>query len=471
LAIDISKSLRREWGALRDLYLPIRPKSTPWCYSRVEARGDPPQGWKLHVSATVLSACCIFRRIAPYLRRRKVAFKAPRSLDELIKLNAGIYYGFSQVGKFVTVYPSSSEEAVALAHALDGLTRNQPAPNIPYDEVLRQGSCIHYRYGQIYSKLRVRLRKRLVPALLRPDGTRVPDLRVPHSAVPSWIDNPFPRGAGPKGQVAVTPLETAYEDYEALVQRGRGGVYRALDTASTPPRACILKEGRRHGETDWHGRDGYYRVQNEARFLKSMSKAAGDVPRVFATFRANGSYYIAMEHIRGRHLQSVIAGRERISRRRTLAYCQGMSRIVADIHSAGWTWADCKPSNFLCVGNDRLRALDFESAFKIGASIPVGMETPGYVPPKRDRTNPQSDDLFALGACFAQLVTRKIFPPKAQVSLKRRGNWLGLPAGLAELTRKLSDPDPKSRPSARAVEHILNEMLLSEPRATRATTE
>jgi hypothetical protein len=394
-----------------------------------------------------------------------VAFKAPRSLDDLIKINAGIYYGFSQVGKFVTVYPSSCEEAVALAHELDGLTRNQPAPRIPYDEVLRPGSCVHYRYGQLYSKLRVRLGKRLVPALLRPDGTRVPDLKVPHSAVPSWMDDPFRRGTRPKGDVAPTPLDTAYEGYEALVQRGRGGVYRALDTVSAPSRACILKEGRRHGETDWHGRDGHYRIQNEARFLKSMSKTTRDVPRVLATFRTQGCYYLVMDYIGGRSLQSVIAGRERISRRRTLAYCHSMSRIVAGIHSAGWTWADCKPSNFLCVKNNRLRALDFEGAFKVETSIPPELGTLGYVPPRRDRANPQADDRFALGACFAQLVTRKVRPPRRPISPKRRGNWRGLPGKLAELTRMLMDPNPNMRPSAQRAEQLLKQMLVSEPRA------
>lgn len=413
----------------------------------------------------MLSASAAFQRIAPYLRRRKVLFKAPRSLDQLAKLNAGIHYGFSQVGKFVTVYPPSCEEAVALAHALDGLTRNQPAPGVPYDEVLRPGSCVHYRYGQFDSRLRIRVGKKLVPALLRPDGKRVRDRREPHSAVPPWMADPFCGRAQPKGRAALTPLETRYEGYEALVQRGRGGVYRALDTSSTPSRACILKEGRRHGETDWHGRDGFDRIQNEARFLKTASRVTRDLPRVLATFRANGSFYLVTEFIRGRSLQSVIAGRERISRRRTLEYCLNMSRIVADIHSAGWAWADCKPANFLSVKNNRLRALDFEGAFRIDASLPYDLGTSGYVPRKRDKANPQSDDRYALGACFAQLVTRKVHPPKRLTSIKRRGKWLRLPAKLAELTQELMDPDPNLRPTARTVEQLLVKMLLSEPRA------
>jgi tRNA A-37 threonylcarbamoyl transferase component Bud32 len=440
----------------------VRPNGSLWCYSRLGQDGDPPQGWKLHVSATVLSACAVFRRIAPYLRRRKASFKAARSLDVLNQLNAGNYYGFSQVGKFVTVYPTSGKEAVVLARALDRLTHGQPAPRVPYDEVLRPGSCIHYRYGAFDSKLRVRVGKTLVPALLRPDGTRAPDRREPLSAVPSWMANPFPGTTRPNGRVALTQLDTAYEGYEALVQRGRGGVYRALEKNSKPPRARILKEGRRHGETDWHGRDGYYRIQNEARFLRALSTVTRAVPRVLATFQANGSFYLVMEHIRGRTLQSVIASHERISRRRTLAYCLNMSQVVADIHSAGWAWADCKPANFLCVKDNRLRALDFEGAFKTTASFPLEMRTPGYVPPTRDRANPQSDDLFALGACFAQLVARKVHPPKRQPSLERRGPWLRLPSAFAKLTRDLMDPRASSRPSARAAEHLLKELLLME---------
>jgi hypothetical protein len=415
----------------------------------------------------VLSACAVFRQIAPYLRRQRVAFKAPRSLDELMKLNAGTHYGFSQVGKFVTVYPSSCEKAVALAHALDGLTAKQPAPRIPYDEVLRPGSCVHYRYGRIHSKRRVRLGKSLLYALRRPDGTWVPDLKEPHSAVPPWTDDPFRTEARRKSRAAPTPLDTDYKGYEALVQRGRGGVYRALDIRSTRPRGCVLKEGRRHGETDWRGRDGNHRIQNEARFLNSLSTVTRAMPRVLATFRANGSFYLVMEYISGRPLQSVIAGKERISRRRTLAYCLKMSRIVADIHSAGWVWADCKPANFMCVKGDRLRALDFEGAFKIGATVPLEMRTPGYFPPKRDGASPQADDLFALGACFAQLATRKVRPPKARISQKRRGVWLGLPTSLAALTRKLMDPNPNLRPSSRTAAQLLEEILISESQPRR----
>jgi hypothetical protein len=455
----IARKLEREWQFLCDAHLPIRPQDSMWRHNRKKNRDDPPQGWKLHVSATILSACGIFRLIAPCLRRHRVLFKAPRSLEELNKLNAGVHYGFSQVGKFVTVYPTSNEAAVALARELDRLTAGQPAPVIPYDEPLRPGSCVYYRYGQFYSDLNFACRKNSVPKIVRPDGKRVPDRREPGAAVPRWLANPFHGSKSSKTQTAITKLETDYAGYAALVQRGRGGVYRALDRTSVPATICIIKEGRRHGETDWLGRDGIHRIQREAKFLKTVSPFVGGVPRFITIFRANGVFYLVMENVTGRTLQAVIAGRERISARQALSYCLDMARILADIHAAGWAWRDCKPGNFLCGKNHRLRAIDFEGACRLGQPDPIWVGTPGYVPPKRNAINVQADDLYALGASFAQLIARKVSPPARFVSFKTKARGQKLPAAILDLTKGLLNPDSKARPAARAVQRSLEQML------------
>jgi hypothetical protein len=110
-----ARKAEREWQRLCKAYLPIGAKRSIWRCSRERNGDDPFQGWKLHVSATILTACRIFRLIAPYLKRRDILFKAPKSLAELYKLNCGIYYGFSQIGKFVTIYPQSVEAAADIA--------------------------------------------------------------------------------------------------------------------------------------------------------------------------------------------------------------------------------------------------------------------------------------------------------------------------------------------------------------------
>ncbi len=460
----LNKSAREsesEWQGLCDAYLPIRPDGSIWRFSRKKTRGDLAQGWKLHVSATILSACYIFRLIAPCLKRRKVLFKAPTSLLELQKLNAGIFYGFSQVGKFVTVYPPSTDAAVALADELDRLTANQPAPVIPYDAALRYKSCVHYRFGAFSSDLNLKIRNESVSAIARPDGKLVPDRREPGAGVPRWLADPFRRRGSPRARESMTPLETTYGEYEALVQRGRGGVYRALDLSSAPAKPCIIKEGRRHGETDWQGNDGFYRIKREAHFLRSISPVAGPLPRIITTFRANNCYYLVMEHVAGRPLLEVIASRERISASRTLAYCLGIARIVADIHSAGWAWRDCKPANFLCRKNRELRALDFEGACRLDDPDPLPWQTPGYIPPEqgKDAGNLEAADLYALGVSFVQLVTRKVSPPAPPISFDTETSGQKLPQPFVELTKNLLSSDPQARPAARAARRVLEEVV------------
>ncbi len=54
---------------------------------------------------------------------------------------------------------------------------------------------------------------------------------------------------GKKAQVAVSnSLKTTILAYEAISQRGKGGVYRALDISVSPIRLCVLKEGRKDGK-------------------------------------------------------------------------------------------------------------------------------------------------------------------------------------------------------------------------------
>src|SRR6266496_4508059 len=450
-----ARKAERQWQRLCDAYLPIRPKGSIWRYSRNRILGDLSQGWKLHVSATILSACPIFRSIAPYLKRRDIWFKAPKSLAELHKLNSGIYYGFSQIGKFVTVYPQSAEAAVAIASKLHALTAKFAAPMIPYDNAVRSRSCVYYRYGSFSLHIKTTFRKNRVLAIARPDGKLVPDLREPRAAVPPWLSDPFQPVRSQVAFELATPLETDYTRYEALSQRGRGGIYQARDVSRVPAKLCVIKEGRRHGETDWLARDGFIRIKREAQFLRSTGIAA--VPRVMRTFRANGCYYLVMERISGRSLQQVLTSGHRMSTRRMLDYCAQMARIVADIHAAGWAWRDCKPTNFLVEKNHKLRALDFEGACRLDETDPPWGATPGYSRPRRswDSVSPEAMDLYALGTSIMQLIARTESPINLATAFRRGIKKRNLPLRLMKAIQSLRSPSPERRPSARATQAVI----------------
>src|SRR5688572_19024503 len=79
-------------------------------------------GWTLHLSAGLSSAEDVLRRSLPVLLAESAAFKLAASPDALAALNEG-HGAYSQVGKFLTVYPNDDAQAVRLALALDEATR------------------------------------------------------------------------------------------------------------------------------------------------------------------------------------------------------------------------------------------------------------------------------------------------------------------------------------------------------------
>lgn len=456
---DVSPgTLHREWEELCARHLPLGSEDSFWRFSRARAPEDPAQGWKLHVSATVLTACDVLRRVAAYLTARGVLFKAPRSLAELSQLNCGLYYGYSQIGKFITVYPKSTEQSLVIARALHRLTRGLSAPSVPFDLRYRPDSCVFYRYGA-FDSLTVGLPDGTqVPAIRTPDESLVPDRRARGGAVPAWLTDPFP-GRRARFRHPASPLGTSIFAYKALSQRGKGGVYKALDVSGAPARLCILKEGRRHGETAWDGRDGYWRVRHECRALDALARAGVQVPAVYMSFQSEVNYYLVTELIDGSNLQEIISNDSAPpSPWRALQYGLLLSMLLAEIHSAGWVWRDCKPSNLMITEGGAMRPLDFEGAYPVDDPDPAPWGTLGYVPPEwHDRTYPAlgvAQDLYALGAVLHQLFYGRV--PESHGSVVARHDLI---PEVGPLVSSLLDPSPDARPCAGAATEILRGTL------------
>jgi Protein kinase domain len=413
---------------------------------------DPEQGWKLHVAATILTANRVLDAVAPLLSNLGVLYKVPDSLTELAKLNSGIPYGYCQIGKFLTVYPRTTREALWLAATLDKKTRNLAAPNIPFDSRYHPGSCVYYRYGA-FKQIDV---DGIAEghAIRDPEGKLVPDVRD-SPAYPEWVSDPFPKRRRSRvRRPPITPLQTTFRAFRALTQRGRGGVFQAFDFTVSPPRICILKEGRRHGEVDWQERDGFWRVRHEGRVLKSLSEAGINVPEVYAGFRSEKNYYLAIEFVDGQDLRRWLAQkRRRISVGAALKLAARLSQIVSRIHAAGWAWRDCKPGNIIITNNQELRPVDFEGACAVGRPDWIPWGTTSYVPPEVDRPfEGQSrlpEDLYAMGAVIYLLLSGRT--PDTSPFLPLNKLRRKIPHEVCEIVSALLDPDPTRRPAALSV--------------------
>ncbi|GAC1335800.1 MAG: hypothetical protein NVSMB17_19060 [Candidatus Dormibacteria bacterium] len=398
------RQLEARWEDVATRHLPRHTPEGPWRYSAIGGDNLPAQGWKLHLSATILSATALLRRVGPILDARGDSFKGPRDLATLDVINSGIP-AYSQVGKCITVYCRDDEDALDLAKLLDEATADIPHPLVPFDREYRPGSCVFYRYGAFGDSTITDAAGNLVGAVADPSGQLVPDLRAPGGAVPPWIRDPFPQPTA--ASRTGSPLAVDYRAFEALRQRGRGGVYRALDLTRAPARLCVIKEGLKHGETGLDGRDGYARVRNEGLVLRALARAGIAVPEVIAEFDDEGNRYLVLEHVEGRLLATILAevGLETSAAGRLAV---GLRDLVRSIHDAGWCWRDCKPENLVVTAGGSLRPLDFEGACRTGTRRPAPWSTPKYRAPLADdgtRPEPIFEDLHALALATAELNT------------------------------------------------------------------
>jgi hypothetical protein len=392
------------------------------------------------------------------LSTRDTLFKAPASLVELKKINTGLYYGFSQVGKFITIYPRCPDEALVIARKVDEATRGLACPRVPFDKPLRNDSCVFYRYGAFRSPpIRGDADEQYPQWLIRrPDGQLIPDSRTREAAVPEWATDPFllrqDTANGP--DAGATLLKTRYRAYAAISQRGKGGVYKAIDLRFAPARHCTVKEGRRNGETDWDGTDGYSRLENERRMLERLASCRVPVPAIIDYFIVDRSNYLILESVQGETLHELVTQKRKLPVPTILRQGARVAELLHSVHEAGIIWRDCKPLNIIIDEWNTLRPIDFEGAC-VEDDLPAEpWGTYGYTPPDwlehRNARDLRSEDLYALGATLHHMfsgrppVFSELLPP---IGALRRG----IPADVRRIISLLTSAAPDSRPSASVV--------------------
>lgn len=404
--VEIARQPPLLWLA-RIKHLPLSDGN--WSYSRPIRADDPRQGWKLHLSATILSAAEVFARAEPVLRKNDAFFKVPCRLDLLRSLNSGLA-DFSQIGKFLTVYPRSTDEALELARDLHRATRGLPGPRIPFDARYRKESLVYYRYGAFRPWV-----DGTSGFIHPPRGRRYRDKRAPQRAIPRWLEDPFQKSRARNAKMRGLFLRE-FLVFKARAQRGKGGVYDAVDLSVLPVRRVIIKEGRRHGETNWDGRDGYALVKHEATVLRRLCKSGLPVPEILREFTENGNRYLVLEKLEGRPLLAAKQTQpSRPSWRRAKRILGQMEPLLSRMHAGGWIWRDCKPSHIF-VHRGAVRFIDFEGACPIDQTQLLPWGSPDYMPPssrgKFSRRAGTLEDDYALGVIAFQFGAGK-FPPAA----------------------------------------------------------
>ncbi|AUG76333.1 hypothetical protein CFP65_1435 [Kitasatospora sp. MMS16-BH015] len=375
-----------------------------WC--RVAPAGTllRGQGWKLHISATPLSAPMVLARVVKVLVVERTAFKfagTPARLTELVSARHDRAGG----GKFITVYPEDDEQFRRLAEALDHATGQLPGPGILSARPYRPGSLVHYRYGAFGGTPRL-TNDGVREVLLRaPDGAYVRDPRTPGFAPPAWAELPFglPGPAAPAPGASVL-LNERYVVRSALRHAYRGGVYLGEDQLSGYQ--VVIKEARHHVGAGLDGTDTVDLLRHEAELLTLLA-VPGLAPAPLDLFEQGGNHYLVRERVPGRTLRAWTAERLRPPVAEVAALARQLTELVRQVHTRGLVLRNLTPDGLMVTPEHTLRLVDVEAAARPGARVrPV--RTPGYTAPEAvgaTEAPAQESDLYGLGAVLFHLLT------------------------------------------------------------------
>ncbi|WP_327738230.1 class IV lanthionine synthetase LanL [Streptomyces nojiriensis] len=389
-----------------------------WCHVRPGDVVRRTQGWKLHVSATPLSAPLVLARAAEVLTAHRAPFKFAASPARVAALVSG-RFARGGGGKFITVYPVDDTQFRLLAEELHRATVGLPGPAVLSDRRYLPDSQVYYRYGVFAARPELTADGAFAARLRDPEGRPVSDERNAWYSPPSWADDPFPgRPAAPARSTATAKPVLLNERYlvrGAIQHSNKGGVFRAEDTATGAQ--VVVKQARPHVGAGLEGLDVRDLLRREATLLQRFGRQFPDrVPRLVEVFEQQGSAFLVAESVPGATLRRTVA--ERLIREgaacpdgpTAASLVRQLLELVGGAHELGLTLHDFNPNNVMVTPGGRLRLIDLEMAAREGERWVLGA-TPGYTAPELRAADPVAPafgpgvDLYALGATVLHALT------------------------------------------------------------------
>ncbi|HYL61825.1 MAG TPA: serine/threonine-protein kinase [Candidatus Methylomirabilis sp.] len=198
--------------------------------------------------------------------------------------------------------------------------------------------------------------------------------------------------------------------YEILGELGRGAmgvVYRAKDPSIG--RTVAVKTIRLSEEgTGMSHAQLVERFQTEARAAGLLTHP--NIVVIYDVGEAEGVYYITMELVNGKSLQSLLDSGEKFMLPRTLRIAEQICSALQFAHSHNVVHRDIKPANIMLDKDDLVKITDFGTAkiMQYGASQQTSaVGTPAYMSPEqiKGKAVDGRTDIFSLGVMLYEMIT------------------------------------------------------------------
>jgi len=359
----------------------------------------PYQGWIIHLTSIRTHLTKMFDVILPLLIMEHSSFKIIQNLAEAKHLLDGSY-GSGNIGKIVSIYTRTPQDAVNLAKKLIPLTKHFKGPAIPTDVCL--SGIVYTQYASLESK------RQNIPFLL-----------------PAGISWPFQEISSLKIAKQPKMLKFRYYPVTKLKADAKGFVFKALYLNKFwTIKPCIIKQGRQNMISDDYERDMLDRLQWQFDLYHELQGKIY-IPRIFDFFKQNGDGYLVMEFFDGITFTELIHKSYKnrtwynLSQSRKLLLINYLLRIVdviQGLHENGFVHRDISPDNLLIDKKENICLIDMELTWSLRSrkpSPPFQIGTPGFISPEQSRADVPTlkEDIYALGGLMIFVFTN-LFPTK-----------------------------------------------------------
>lgn len=326
-------------------------------------------GFKIHLSATIQNANYIATLFFNYLKQTNLSinYKIVSSLAKLELQNSGVY-GYSQTGKFITIYPKNNTELLYLLNNLENLFKGIKGIDIPSDFKYKLSEVVFYRYGEFI-----------------PDHSYV-DSR--NQEIPQNVDIPIP-------DFFIKHYDMIPDQYiilEVIKKTSKGGVYKALNFNSN--KIVILKEAINLSNIDILNQDSVDRMFSEKNILSKI-ESEGFSPKILNEFYVKNSYFIELEFLEGKPLS------KNINSVPLNTWIMALADYLDIINNQYFlTYRDLSFNNILVSKTNKIYLIDFEYALDkqlISQKNALSLYgTPGFYETDTDIQSNQPEDIFGL---------------------------------------------------------------------------
>lgn len=305
-------------------YIDKIPNSNPlgvWIYSE-EFYSLPEYGYKIHVSCDGNNYHSILEICLPYLIENCISFKIISSYSHMVSLNRG-EYGYTQIGKVITVYPKDFLAFKKIVFDLYLMTKYIRSVAIPSDFNIFDSEVIYYRFGELNGE-EDRTNKEVSDNRIRYIDESCEYLLPWHnikrySFIPDFL----------------YPIKNIHSN-------GKSKLFKAYD--SRYKKFCFLKIGIFLGNIEKNNVDSFDRVAWESYVLKNLTNEKF-LPDYLDSFIVGNDFFLLEEFIDGKSLgesliDNSINGRE-------IDISIEIFHIVKKLHSLGYRLIDLSLNNFM----------------------------------------------------------------------------------------------------------------------------